>query len=111
MVTTGANIIIPKFRPKEDRGWWQRIEAGIRLGVGQEKVLAENRMKDTARAERMIARKTVDGLGQLTAIIDPQVYLRWQHDQPGCWSDKRFGREFLRDNPECRAARPDKKYI
>lgn len=110
MVTTGANIIIPRFRPKEDRGWWERVMTGIHLGIGQEKVLAENRMKDTARAERMIARKTVDGLGQLTAIIDPQVYLRWQHDQPGCWGDKTFGKEFLRDNPDCRAARPDKKF-
>lgn len=106
-----SNIIIPKFRPKEDRGWWDRVMTGIHLGIGQEKVLQEQRMKDNARLEAMTPRKTVDGLGQLTAVIDLQNYLRWEQANPGCWSDKTFGREYLRDNPEVRARRPEKKYI
>ena len=105
-----SNIIIPKFRPREDKGWWDAVLKGIHLGIGKEKVLAEQRQRETARLEAMIPRKTVDGLGQLTAIIDSETYLRWNHDQPGCWNDKRWGREFLRDNPQVRANRPDKKY-
>ena len=111
MVQAAPNVIIPKFRPAVDRAWWQTIERNLRLGIGREKVLQENRMKDTARLERMTARKTVDGLGQLTAIIDLQNYLRWDQQMPGCWGDKSFGREYLRDNPEARASRPEKKYI
>jgi len=82
----------------------------MRLGIGKEKVLQEQRMKDNARLEAMTPRKTVEGLGQLTAVFDLQNYLRWDAEHPGCWGDKQFGREFIRDNPEVRAARPDKKY-
>jgi len=104
------NVIIPKTRPSEDKNWWTVVERNLRLGIGQEKVLAEQRQRETARLEAMIPRKTVDGLGQLTAIIDSETYLRWHHDQPGCWNDKRWGREFLRDNPQVRANRPEKKF-
>jgi hypothetical protein len=111
MLTTGTNLIIPKFRPKEDKGWWQTIERNMRLGIGREHVLTANRMKDNARLEAMTPRKTVEGLGQLTAIIDLQNYLRFDEMHRGCWNDKAFGREYLRDNPEARASRPEKKYI
>jgi hypothetical protein len=81
------------------------------MGVGKEKVLQENRMKDNARMEAMTPRKTVEGLGQLTAVFDLQNYLRWDQENPGCWGDKTFSREFIRDNPAVRAARPERKYI
>jgi hypothetical protein len=106
-----SNIIIPKTRPKEDTAFWDGIERSIRLGLNKEKVLAEQRQRETARYEAMIPRQTVDGLGQLTAVIDLQTYLRWHHYQPGCWNDKKFGKEFVRDNPAVRAARPERKYI
>lgn len=105
-----TQLIIPKFRPADDRGWWQTIERNMRLGIGKEKVLQEQRMKDNARLEAMTPRKTVEGLGQLTAVFDLQNYLRWDAEHPGCWGDKQFGREFIRDNPEVRAARPEKKF-
>jgi hypothetical protein len=110
-MVSSPTVIIPKFRPKEDRAWWDGVMRGIRLGIGKEKVLQEQRMKDMARAEQEIQRKTVDGLGQLTAIIPTDVYLRWDQYAPGCWNDKQFGREFLRDNPSCRAAKPVKRYF
>jgi hypothetical protein len=104
------DIVIPKTRPKEDTAFWQCLEKSIRLGLNKEKVLAEQRQRETARLEAMIPRQTVEGLGQLTAIIDTETYLRWHHFDPGCWSDKKFGREFIRDNPTVRANRPDKKF-
>jgi hypothetical protein len=111
MVSTGPNLIIPKFRPKEDKAWWDGVMRGIHLGIGKEKVLQENRMKDNARMEAMTPRKTVEGLGQLTAVFDLQNYLRWDQAERGCWGNKQFVREYLRDNPEARAARPERKYI
>ena len=109
-MTTSPNIIIPSTRPQEDRCFWDTIERNIRLGIGKEKVLQEQRMRENARYEAMIPRKTVEGLGQLTAVFDLQNYIRWEQDMPGCWGDKSFSREFIRDNPEVRAARPEKKY-
>lgn len=111
MVDVAPRVIIPKFRPKEDKGWWDRIDRGIRTGWNKELVLQEQRMKENARLEAMTPRKTVEGLGQLVAIIDLQNYLRWDDAEKGCWNDKKFKAEYIRDNPDCRAAKPEKKYI
>lgn len=105
------DVIIPKFRPKEDKGWWDTVIRNIHLGIGKEKVLIEQRQKEIAEAEKYMKRKTVDGLGQLIGVIDLKTYLLWDQDQRGCWSDKKFKREFFRDNPDARATRPEKKYI
>ena len=112
MVTANApQIIIPSTRPKEDKSFWETIERNIRLGIGRRKVLMEQRQREIARYEQMIPRKTVDGLGQLTAVIDMETYLMWDQVERGCWSNKKFGRNFIKHNPHVRASRPDKKYI
>jgi hypothetical protein len=111
MVATAPNVIIPKFRPKEDKGWWQTIERNMRLGIGQEKVLMQNRMKENARLEAMTPRKTVEGLGQLTAIFDLNNYLRFEQMDPGCWGNKKWSRSYIAKNPEVKASRPERKYI
>lgn len=41
----------------------------------------------------------LDGLGQRIARIDARAYWRWQQQRPGCWQDKQWVNEFLRDNP------------
>ena len=110
MITTSPQVIVPKTRPLEDKGWWTALERSIRLGINKEKVLQEQQMRDTARAEALIERKTVNGLGQLSMVIPPSVYLQWHLSEPGCWNDKKFKADFYRDNPECRASRPVKKY-
>jgi hypothetical protein len=53
----------------------------------------------------------VEGLGQRTSVIPTRVYFRWQQVDPHFWDDKNNVAKFLRDNPECRAARPVKKYF
>ena len=57
-----------------------------------------------ARAARLLqeGRKSVDGLGAPVAEIDMEAYVAWQRKYPGCWKDKQFLREFLRDNEACR---------
>ena len=44
----------------------------------------------------------IEGMGAMTASIDPASYHYWHNREPGCWSDKQFVREYLRDNPEAR---------
>lgn len=60
-----------------------------------------NQMKIAAANDR-IERAFVDGLGQCTMQVDLTAYLLWQLREPGCWSDKQFRREFMRDNPSAR---------
>jgi len=40
-----------------------------------------------------------DGLGQHMARIDARAYWRWERERPGCWQDKQWVDDFLRDNP------------
>jgi hypothetical protein len=61
--------------------------------------------RQAAIAKRMQAQgsRRVDGIGQKIGGIDPRLYFRWHQEKPGCWRDKNFVAEFLRDNPQCRA--------
>ncbi len=64
--------------------------------------------------QRMIARhnatcqaRTVDGLGQWKATIDPDLYFAAIEKYGyGCWRDKDFLNHTLRHTPEIRAPRP-----
>jgi len=47
-------------------------------------------------------RKSVDGLGAPVAEIDMESYIAWQRREPGCWKNRQFVREFLRDNDAVR---------
>ena len=57
-----------------------------------------------AEAARHLAqnRSSIDGFGSPTSEIPLESYIYWQRAKPGCWKDKQFVREYLRDNPECR---------
>lgn len=110
MVEAAPEVFIPKFRPASDKGWWQAICRQMLHGEGLEKLQERREMAAIAQAERVTERKTVDGLGQLKAVIPLKTYLRWDASERGCWNDGQFKREFFRDNPELLAARPGKKY-
>jgi len=112
MVESAPQVFIPKFRPAEDKGWWQALCRQMLHGEGLEKLQERREMAAIAQAERVTERKTVDGLGQLKAVIPLKTYLRWNESNPGCWGAdaKDFRQEFYRDNKELLAARPVKKY-
>lgn len=61
--------------------------------------------RQAAIAKRMQEQgsRRIDGVGQKIGGIDPRLYFRWHQEKPGCWRDKNFVSEFLRDNPQCRA--------
>jgi len=112
MTDTAPQVIIPKFPPQSHRGWWNSMYRQLIEGQGIEKLRERKEIAEIAQAERQVQRKTVEGLGQLKAIIPLTTYLRWDAAERGCWGKegKQFRREFYRDNPELLASRPEKKY-
>lgn len=107
-------IIIPKYRseaPRQQRiiDWLFKSPEGFKRYLEYEKREVVRMLKENARDESAETRKTVEGLGQMTATIPLYEYLMWEKMHPGCWKDKEFRREYYRDNPEVRASRPVRK--
>jgi len=76
----------------------EHLKAGIlkdrnAIAAGAKAIAADNSSKEYG---------FVEGLGELTSSIDSRSYHYWHHKEPGCWNDKQFNREYLRDNPEAR---------
>lgn len=75
----------------------------VRLGTEVKRHLCRARQARIARASEALGRpRSVDGLGRRVASIDAHTYLQWQMAHPGCWEDRAFVREFLRDNEGAR---------
>ena len=62
-------------------------------GIKQRQIAGETAQQDFC---------PVDGIGECVARIDLDAYFYWAMREKGCWSDKKFLKEFLRDNPEVR---------
>ena len=59
--------------------------------------------KDRSRQIRKAAESFNFGNGvRGKAVIDAATYFRHEQQNPGCWSDKQYTKEYLRDNPESR---------
>jgi hypothetical protein len=56
-------------------------------------------------------RRSIDGLGQCVAVVDSYSHAYWNQREPGCWSDDKFIKEFLRDNPAARVQSKGTKEI
>jgi hypothetical protein len=80
----------------------QQLEKELRLGWERNRVEAAVEARQIAKYNQE-RHKSVEGLGQKIATIPGHAYHFWgQKLGYGCWNDKAFMREFLRDNPECR---------
>ena len=76
---------------KELRTGWQRNR--VEAAIDARKCAKENTKRH----------KSIDGLGQLMARIPIDAFHFWGIKLGyGCWNDKEFMDEFLRDNPELR---------
>lgn len=60
------------------------------------------RTREIARANRARPNFAIDGLGPRTMSVDGDSWAYWANREPGCWQDKNFRREYLRDNEEAR---------
>lgn len=79
-----------------------QLEAEFRRGWQMKRVEAEVASKRAAKYTQM-RHKSIDGIGQKVASIPGDVYHFWGTKLGyGCWDDKKFMAEFLRDNPQCR---------
>jgi hypothetical protein len=72
-------------------------------GVAEEKVRAVLNQARIARVMEQAGSVRMNGIGQKIAGIDPRTFFRWEQEFPGCWRNKEFVREYLRDNPNARA--------
>lgn len=72
----------------------------------------QNAYAQQARAAHTAKRETqsVEGVGELKARINPTSYHYWgKRLGYGCWNDRKFIKEYLRDNPESRVNGISKK--
>jgi hypothetical protein len=79
-----------------------QLEQELRTGWNKNRVDAAIQAKKTHEIN-VQRHRAVEGLGALKARIPPTAYHFWgQKLGYGCWNDKTFMKEFIRDNPECR---------
>ena len=79
-----------------------QVEQELRRGWNRNRIEAAIDAKRIAGINQN-RHKSVEGLGQLMARIPIDAYHFWgQKLGYGCWNDKAFMDEFLRDNPELR---------
>jgi hypothetical protein len=81
-------------RAMNDRVWRE---------ASTEKAQAVLRQAEIARIMEKTGSIRSNGLGQRTGVIDARTFMRWDQEHKGCWSDPTFRRQFLADNPQCRA--------
>lgn len=79
------------------------IAAEFRAGWHAKAALAEVQQAQIAKANECLERAHVEGLGECTLSIQPDIYfaLESMHGK-GCWGDKDFRKRYLRDNPHLR---------
>ena len=71
-------------------------------GLHAEEVMARQTMRAIEEANERIGAAAIEGIGQKMMSMDANLYFWWAIREPGCWQDKGFRREILRDNPEVR---------
>lgn len=80
------------------------VEKELRSGIMLEQRIAAARNSQLSSTNRR-KHRSVDGLGQHVARIDPTSYHYWmQKVGKDCWKDKQFVREYQRDNPQSKVA-------
>jgi hypothetical protein len=87
----------------------QELARGWRL----EEVRAKHAAAQSAKLNRSLEHREVKGLGRLVARIPAQSFAYWNNRKgmQGCWNDKQFFKEFLRDNPECAVTNQHKNTV
>jgi hypothetical protein len=92
-----------------DPAWMDGFEKEIRRGWELEKANYMARQQLARKEFDGSPLRTIDGLGQMTMVLDARTWFRWQQEDEHFWEDKGNVKRFLRDNPEARAPRPEQK--
>lgn len=88
---------------QELQQWRREINDRVFREVPEEKARSVIRQAEIARIMEKSGSLNMNGLGQKIGGVDRRTFFRWHQQYPGCWSDKSFVREFLRDNENARA--------
>ena len=104
-----SEIFIPNWKDNQKNGsqFMKNLERHLRYEVDLEKFESKKREIECGKENEQGG--MMEGVGQLKATIPARDYFRWLQFKPGCWSDKQFVDEYLRDNPACRTKSPDKQ--
>ena len=79
----------------------REITDGVTQQMPAEKARAAAELARTGRELQERGSDRADGRGQMVGSIPARIYMRWHQMLPGCWKDKQFVSEFLKDNPQC----------
>ena len=98
-----ADVFIPKWKEGNGSSFMKNLEKYLKYEVDLEK--SEVAMRDalSRKENREMGSARSDGLGQLKATIPAREYFRWHQAERGCWGDKQFIKEWVRDNPDHKA--------
>lgn len=82
-------------------GIQQHLEDELRRGVQLDAINAERRQRKLAETVRGARKRTVDGLGRLTMVMDPFMMALANVQFGAGWSrDRKFKAKFLKANPQ-----------
>ena len=98
-----ADVFIPQFKEGNGSSFMKNLERYLKYEVDLEKHEAAVRDEMVRKENREIGSAKVDGLGQLKATIPAREYFRWHQAERGCWADRQFVKEWVRDNESHRA--------
>lgn len=89
----------------------EEVSRELANGWRLEEVRAKHQAAQIGRMNRKFEHKEVKGLGRLVARIPATAFAYWNNRKgmQGCWNDKQFFNEFLRDNPECKVVNQETK--
>ena len=98
-----SDVFIPEWEHGNGSAFMKNLERYLKYEVDLEKHEAAVRNEMVRKENREIGSAKVDGLGQLKATIPAREYFRWHQAERGCWSDRQFVKEWVRDNESHRA--------
>ena len=93
-----SDVFIPQFKEGNGSAFMKNLERYLKYEVDLEKHEAAVRDEMVRKENREIGNAKVDGLGQLKATIPAREYFRWHQQERGCWSDRQFVNQWVRDN-------------
>lgn len=88
-------MLLPVYNAEEA----QALNDRVFREVPAEKAKAVLNQAMIARVLEKTGSIRTEGVGQRVGIVDARTFFRFQQEFPGCWNDKGFRDEFLRDNP------------
>jgi hypothetical protein len=76
------------------------VKEELTTGWNAKSVMAGLEQRRIKEATDMLEHCAVEGVGQHTMSVDPDVYWAWESIEPGCWANKQWRDDFKKRHPE-----------